>query len=436
MKRLPIILLSLVLLACVPTPEEEFVVYRGDGKLEETIRETAAPDVTAAPVEFPARWTDRIEQQYVTVEIDAAVQMNDGAHPIRKVTRHRFTGEDVQRIASAMLPAVNAVSRSVAYSRQEYEEALASLSELGLESVAKSVYREMTEENPPDEQWEDTDRIAICNGAVELTYRCDNGRCATIISHNGSRTTLQIDTARRAIPYGADILSSDGYIVGQGPMEVTPSITEEQAEVLAADFLDRAGISGYRVYRSEPAAYCGLLNGVCYSQGWSLTLVNACEYLPFDFDDGGMVDGMFRTEGDDLFSAPWHTETMHLYVSDLGVESFFWAEPTEVTEIVNPDVPLMDFESVTKQMKKLLGAGLGWMAKYKGDYPDTPKVTQLLLSQTLVPVRDEPGAAYLMPTWVVVTDWYSTFLGEVEFTGFTCFNAVDGSPISVDPERD
>ena len=45
MKRIIILCLSLaLLLACVPTPEEEFVVNKGDGTLEEIIHATAAPD--------------------------------------------------------------------------------------------------------------------------------------------------------------------------------------------------------------------------------------------------------------------------------------------------------------------------------------------------------------------------------------------------------
>ena len=45
MKRLLVILFALaLLLACVPTPEEEFVVNKSDGTIEEIIHATAAPD--------------------------------------------------------------------------------------------------------------------------------------------------------------------------------------------------------------------------------------------------------------------------------------------------------------------------------------------------------------------------------------------------------
>lgn len=47
-KALSVLLLGLLLCACVPTPEEEVVVNKGDGTFEELIKVTAEPQPTAA----------------------------------------------------------------------------------------------------------------------------------------------------------------------------------------------------------------------------------------------------------------------------------------------------------------------------------------------------------------------------------------------------
>jgi len=44
-KTLPFLLALLFLCACVPTPETEYVVYRGDDAVEQKLSAAAAPDV-------------------------------------------------------------------------------------------------------------------------------------------------------------------------------------------------------------------------------------------------------------------------------------------------------------------------------------------------------------------------------------------------------
>ena len=45
MRRIPILLIALlVLCACVPTPEEEVVIHKNDGTLEQQLGATPVPD--------------------------------------------------------------------------------------------------------------------------------------------------------------------------------------------------------------------------------------------------------------------------------------------------------------------------------------------------------------------------------------------------------
>ena len=77
MKRFLILLLSLALLACVPTPEEEFVVNKGDGVLTEKIAEKP---VAEKPFEAPTRVDEVIEANDLTV-----VLPEGGQYPVAEI---------------------------------------------------------------------------------------------------------------------------------------------------------------------------------------------------------------------------------------------------------------------------------------------------------------------------------------------------------------
>ena len=442
MKRIIILCLSLaLLLACVPTPEEEFVVNKGDGTFEELLLVTAAPQTnkiqnealeeTPAPVSeaFPESWEDLIETAAMNIPIHAEIRTNGHPCPIRKVRRHTISKDEAQTIAAAMLPAVSGVWNSTAYSREEYEEALAALSAQGQAGAAKEIFDEMSDTSLPNEQMESIAEIRIESN--DQTFRCENGQYATVSCWGDM---LRIDAHRHAVAYSQELLEEDGFYPGCGPILLSPSISQEKAEEILYAFLERVGFEGYSVCEAEKAGCFGILNRTEYSQGWNFYLVHSDEYVPIDMQRHGL-GSIFRYESSGVYSAPWHPESMIAYVSENGVESFGWYDPTETVEIVNPDVQLMGFSELQKRIRNMLSAGLSWMADLKAPYGDHPIVKALVLTQTLVPVKDEPDAAYLMPTWVVVSDWYGP--GNIcDYTDFACFNAVDGSPISLSPERD
>jgi len=125
-----VIIVSIVLLlcACQPTPEQEFIVSKSDHLAEQKIEGAAltedtvttesdgqlpasdAPtETTAAPNRvqtFPTRWDeeDIPIREYVTLRIHADVETKqDGIYPVFKTRTHTLTSEDVIAIASKLL---------------------------------------------------------------------------------------------------------------------------------------------------------------------------------------------------------------------------------------------------------------------------------------------------------------------------------------------
>ena len=124
MKRMLRILLPLMLfLACVPTPEEDAVVNKTEGKLEETITQmspvsayrTEDVQMQAAPtgtlrssVGAPEHCTEELENRVfggvLQITVDADVEVPDvSAVPVFSAQIKAFSAEEKERIAKLLL---------------------------------------------------------------------------------------------------------------------------------------------------------------------------------------------------------------------------------------------------------------------------------------------------------------------------------------------
>ena len=115
-QRIYLLAFILCFCACVPTPSEEFVVYRGDDTLEQKLTATAAPETVsdAAPegtkpaaLPFPSSWREAaydVNDRF-RVEIDAEiVQKPDGVYPVWRTREGSFSDGDLVSFAEKLLP--------------------------------------------------------------------------------------------------------------------------------------------------------------------------------------------------------------------------------------------------------------------------------------------------------------------------------------------
>ena len=90
MKRLIAVLLFLCVLACVPTPEEEFVVNKGDNVAEHSIKSDQQDDAQ----HFPARWDEDTPLRCGTIVVSIhadIVQRADGVYPVYRTRQFPVT---------------------------------------------------------------------------------------------------------------------------------------------------------------------------------------------------------------------------------------------------------------------------------------------------------------------------------------------------------
>ena len=132
MKRIIVLCLLLaLLLACVPTPEQEYVVNKGDSTVEDQINAAPKPaedtvglqpdantaenpasesgnptEAPLAPQRFPDRWDEDAEtiNDCVTISAHAdVIQKENGLYPVYRLKDAPLSDADVQALAAKLL---------------------------------------------------------------------------------------------------------------------------------------------------------------------------------------------------------------------------------------------------------------------------------------------------------------------------------------------
>lgn len=222
------------------------------------------------------------------------------------------------------------------------------------------------------------------------------------------------------------IEDNEGSYIGEGLITLTPSITEEQGKEMVNVFIQENGLEEFTIAAATEARHYDCLYMQEISQGWKFTLMRTYGYAAINTSDSAQGGNWFTYEDDNAYSQPWRRETIVVYVSENGVEFFSWEYPLEITGIAAENVELLDFEQIQGSIRKLMPVCLNFSSSslWRGE------ITKVMLSVVPQQAKDAPDTAYLMPVWVLYTDWYydyKTKATEPDIYSYFGINALDGS---------
>ena len=128
MKRIIILCLILsLLLACVPTPEEEYIVNKGDDTVEQKLNEPQDDaNNSVGRQTFPDRWDEEPlkENEHLVVRAHADVRTKaDGLYPVYRTRETEITADTVENIAVKFLDKPTSSSESL-MTKKDYERQL------------------------------------------------------------------------------------------------------------------------------------------------------------------------------------------------------------------------------------------------------------------------------------------------------------------------
>lgn len=465
MKKLLAISLCILMLAlcgCQPTPDDEYVVNKGDNKAEEIINQTALPipntatptgnepeptpvdmtsdwqDTSAQPV-FPERWEDIIDNPFKQILIEADVISGDmSAYPVHLIARRSFSAEDIKNVGRVLFPdavgwgnarevakatIMDAMADVVANDELNDETREAQLAWLQAELNGSYIVDELTFnaisgfDDVPDAS------AANCsvklNGGIGLVYSAQNGLFLSRYKDGGPDFEMEMDP--NSIP-------------------IVPELELEDAVAYAETFLSDAGLRGFELSASKHERMSDRFTLRDISSGWNLEYVRTFGYYPFDANSMDIGEAYLFNFGDDMtFAAKWEVERVELYVTSEGVITFSWNDPVEDVGVVNENVQLMDFDTLSETIKRMLTAAVknpNWDEGYF-------RLEECILTVVPCPKRNS-DLAYMMPVWVCRFGAYYSVDGPMMAHYYTpgeqmqmgydftiAFNAIDGTRVSL-----
>ena len=460
MKRMIPVLLSLLLLtACQPTPEAEFVVNKGDDVVEERL--AASQETTAGEGQtFPDRWdqgpvavNDRLT---LTVRAEI-VQKPDGRYPVYRTRWHGMTQGEAVRLVEQLLPPPVAETVPVDTKVDWTAAYQAWLDDLAAQQawVAAGKPQDGTDRDEAVMSAEEIDRISkeyqrlIAEAPEELTTTPVSDYSGLTLNQ-GARVYAFADGTRATVDAMADssYTSLDvykgcggaGYVyyqythdrereLGEAKPFLTLKMEKERAEEILTKELDRLGFADFTVARAAPANLCTFGRDEQMrplSAGWGFQLRRS--YGGYPLSAVSFMDSRALLYGDDpAYNRPIPDEMLELFVDEGGLQAFRYLNPREVVARESENVALLPFEQVQLRVKNALVAGMG-ASKLDQAVPCT--VYRLLLTACTVRVKDSDDW-YEMPCWVVFFTWNDGQAALIDTPQIMqealILNAVDGS---------
>ena len=435
MKRIIVLCLLLSLLfACVPTPEEEFVVNKGDNVTEQQIRSEQAQGAQS----FPDRWDENgtIDCGSIKVSIHAdVVQRTDGVYPVYHTRSSTFSQESAAAILTAMLgtpknrqstePTKDDWKREFQAWVDDYNGSIADLRKSGeltaeIEAISEAQYEEQAawyaeqiKKAPASNEAESvSDFTTVPINALGTFYTLTDGSTALIdVAGDGT------DSVYMAVTVGGEsgwlcmesaFRRSEEWDPGLKDAWKEPTMQKEDAERVLVRELDRLGLSGFSVVNAEKAnlMHDRGSNGSDYAsvgQGWGFVLRRLYGGYP-----------SIRSKIEPSISLnyekdPAYTEVtiipdeeIRIMIDENGIRSFRYSAPKEVIGLESANVALLPFDEVQTRVKNTLRAALSGSWLEKADVTEI-EVYRVLLTCYTVHIRNSDDY-YEIPCWVVLFD--------------------------------
>lgn len=477
MKRIIcVLLISLMLCACLPTPEKEYVVNKGDDTLAQKLDATGEPDAqNDALLLFPERWEEAETEVYqgVYIGVNAEItQKTDGRYPVCRTKNAQFTTEDVIEKLNLLL-SKPVETYDFAYTKEYWKNALKQYLEWveerrqwlidGVPDLGDHDYW-IPEENDPYVEKQTAQYMALIQNAPDelasrsvsdfsglqmkqrTCYKLEDGETVMVLCKPNywfvqrKNDGGEVFRVLRSYEYEAARENSEPI----ADAWVEPKLAREDAEAILNREMERLGFTDFVLNAAFPANYIRQNEQAAYdafsyftvSTGWSFRLRRNYGNYPV-YNAQMLPSQVLQYESADaaLYNEPIPDEVIDVFIDEDGIESFSYDRPRTVVGIANPNVELLPFDEIKDRIQKTLAACLAGSTDGFGNHFE---IYRLLL--TTYTIREKDGDGFLeMPCWYVFFDWPLAEEGvrearradlSGEWQQCMILNAVDGSVIN------
>lgn len=450
--------------ACQPTPENEVVVNKGDGVLEQRIAEaqeremqvaevqsSSVPTPSPTPYVLPDGWQLELELTNFQVNIDAEIEMSSGPYPIIRLSQSSFSKMD--DVLSTLMEQVISTPVGRRQGLKNYEDYAKMLERkaLGRYDSDSHSFVPYSKEEQQEVDAEVKEITALMKTALHKGEYDEEGEFVTTpetkytyVTENGEEWYVIIEENRFSISSNSSFhLYPESYYIHykEAPTDPDPTpypnvrISEEQAMIAAQQILDSITDVQWELIGSERAgllksSYNVLTEEATTNQGYLLTFTRKIGNTPFlNYQE----DGSDRLHFDDTpYAATLSFETLQIFVDEKGIRQITWTNPINIEETVANDIELLPFEKIQDIFVQTLKNGLSWAQEHptsNGELNPTRigRVEKIIFAYAHIQEKDNVDKYLAVPAWFFT---YRTGTNDLDLPVYITINAVDGTRIA------
>ncbi|MBR4905836.1 MAG: hypothetical protein IKZ44_03200 [Clostridia bacterium] len=447
MKRIAILLLAVLLLAaCVPTPEEEIVANKAEGRLEDLIDTDAVEayaledearslrSLLGAPETVQEELSSHVWGGTLHIDIDATVEIPDvSAFPVCLIGEKRFSAEQKERFVKSVLGdgPYYEFNRSIA-ERDDYKRCIERYQNI-IEDLWNSPNGTMEEKQSwvNDMEVERNQFVrALQKLQVDETMHPWSGSFGDehfgVASYDNSHATVYPDL----ISYERSGVVAEFYAMHHSICTDAEQQAAETAQAYLSERFDTVLVP-MSISRMEDADGA---DGRLYDQSHTTYTVeflpqyNGICCFPGETEHGSDTARQAAGYASD-YSQQLPRERVEVYLYDGEVVGFTWYAPMEIQSTENENVTLLPFPKVMEIFRSHVFMNY-YLDKLDGvESEDTITVRKVRLCYALIRKADSEDF-YLMPVWDFALD--AAWLSEdgawhYETACVLSINTVDGS---------
>jgi hypothetical protein len=444
------LIILLIFFGCQKTPEEEVVVNKGDGELEEVIAGSAAPqqaivtegnsngnDVSKG-ITYSEAWIETYEIPHLICNIKADVTVPAANEfPVYKVRQRKFDTDSVIRIVDCFTAGATGV-RETSDTKEELEEQLIQAKKgtyvwddnggrweayEGQEEAIAELEEQIANAGPEVFDPITDDAVSI---PMKKTYAMPDEERVYVRTTSEGVYIYPINFG--GIQPESWVAAGEAY-PGEsvGTTLDNVRISEEEAINEVTKLLSDLGIENMGIAKTEKARILKDFSFETVSEGWQITLArNDGGSIPVYIDTTEIYGTLYYPSED--YIDRWNTEKITAYVDENGIRSFIWQYPLKVVEEMNSNVPILPLDAIKEKVREYIKYSFTKITE-SNQVPDRQiTVNKIVLTNVLLPVKNESEYHMLVPAWIVYYD-FADGLGT--HTAVIVINAIDGSSIDL-----
>ncbi len=431
----------LIVNACQQTPEAQNVAGKQDIY-------TLTRQKTVAPYTYEYEQNLKLETdtptEGLTIKIDAAVKVPDTQlFPVYSVRPLLFEKQKSKELIDYLAPNAKFYAGAYEFTKEQLIEQLATYSQLKLYDDDEDQQYKDEMEAMRQEYIEDyKKRIAQAQPQTERAYlKFDQ------IVKPGTQNILDDDTGGYGVIFGEgcdaalyvqnrdgnyrsstfyfnkggfiqeeSLLQSDGKTVGE------VNITKSEAVDKAQQTLRDLGVEGLTLVMAEKAQQYDRVDFEVVSKGYYMFFRRTIKGM-----DTVYIGTRVGTDPDNEpeFIPPWKQEEIVMFISEHGIEYFYWGGLSEIKDTVSENVQLLSFEDIKQRIAQQIRYKHMWIGDEQGAVMSI-NVDRVVLGLAMISAKDNLEEGLLVPAWYAL---YDTVLDGNDYEDALVLNAIDGSVI-------